>query len=55
MAYAFDLTQDPLFLEKAALLGPTNDLFVDQEAWGLYQLENRAALLALLQRFNQED
>jgi hypothetical protein len=55
MAYAFDLTRDPIFLEHAQLLGPTNSLFVDQDAWGLYQLENRAALLALLQRFNGED
>jgi hypothetical protein len=50
-AWGFDLTQEPIFLERAAEMAHTGTapLITTLRAAGLDNIENRAALLALLQ------
>ena len=49
LAYAYELTSNPLFLTYAAKMTGTGDIRVDLEGDGLNNLGNRAALLALAQ------
>jgi len=49
LAYGYELTGNPLFLEKARLLTGALDLLSTVQDHGLENLENRAALIALAQ------
>jgi hypothetical protein len=51
-AYGYKITADPLFLQRALECSGGSDLNGMMEAWGLSNLENRAALLALSQEQN---
>ncbi len=51
-AYAYELTNDPKFLSKAALEAGDPDLLWALEQAGLSNIENMASLLALAQRLN---
>ena len=48
-AYGFEITGDPIFLEKALEQGWGTDLYAYLRDDGTENLENRAALIALLQ------
>lgn len=54
LAYGYELTGNPLFLEKARLLIGDEDLVNGLQNHGLENLENRAALLALAQHLFSE-
>ena len=51
-AYAYELTQDSSFLDKAAQEIGGGDLLTKLEQGGMNNIENKAALLALMQRLN---
>jgi len=51
-AYGFELTDDQLFLDYAVIQGWGPDIYAYLHNNGLDNLQNRAALLALLQRLN---
>ncbi|MBL8857406.1 MAG: hypothetical protein JNL28_02730 [Planctomycetes bacterium] len=49
-AYAYDITRDPIYLQRAAQMAASSgSLLATLRAAGLDNLENRAALLALMQ------
>ncbi|MCY2961666.1 MAG: hypothetical protein NTY35_16015 [Planctomycetota bacterium] len=50
LAYAFELTGDPLYLSRAEEMLGGSEMLPGLVAQGLWNLENRAALLALAQR-----
>ena len=48
-AYGYELTGDPVFLQKALIMGGGSNLLNTMKNGGLSNLENRAALIALAQ------
>jgi len=50
LAYAYELTGDPLFLQRAEQMLGGSEMLPALMGQGLWNLENRAALLALAQR-----
>jgi hypothetical protein len=48
-AYAYELTQDPVFQKRALELSGTTDLQKFLEKFNFYNIENQAALMALVQ------
>jgi hypothetical protein len=53
-AYAYALTSDPIFLEKAKQAGGTTDLYTYMHESGVPYLATRAPMLALVQTLNGE-
>ena len=52
-AYGYELTGDPLFLERALeQFGSTGDLWIMLRNGGTNNIQNRAALVSLMQHVN---
>ncbi|HUR28478.1 MAG TPA: hypothetical protein VM509_09850 [Planctomycetota bacterium] len=49
-AYGYELTLDPIFLDKALMMAQGSNLLSSLQAGGFSNLENRAALIALMQQ-----
>jgi len=54
LAYAYELTGDPLYLQRAEQMLGGSEMLPALVGQGLWNLENRAALLALAQRLGLE-